>query len=38
MQGWAEACGQAGQPEAGLQALSEALALIAETDERSWEA
>jgi predicted ATPase len=34
----AEAYGQAGQPEAGLEPLAEALALVAETDERWWEA
>jgi predicted ATPase len=34
----AEAYGQAGQPEAGLEPLAEALALIAETEERWWEA
>jgi predicted ATPase len=34
----AEACGQAGQPEAGLQVLAEALTLVAETEERWWEA
>jgi predicted ATPase len=34
----AEAYGQAGQPEAGLQALAEALTQVAETDERWWEA
>jgi predicted ATPase len=34
----AEAYGQAGQPEAGLEPLAEALALVAETEERRWEA
>jgi predicted ATPase len=34
----AEAYGQAGQPEAGLQVLAEALALVAATEERWWEA
>ena len=34
----AEASGQAGQPEAGLQALAEALTLVAATEERRWEA
>jgi predicted ATPase len=34
----AEACRQAGQPEAGLQVLAEALTLVAETEERWWEA
>ena len=34
----AEACGQAGQPEAGLTTLAEALALVAATEERWWEA
>ena len=34
----AEACGQAGQPQAGLQALAEALTLVAATEERWWEA
>jgi predicted ATPase len=34
----AEVYGQAGQPEAGLQALAEALTLVAETEERWWEA
>jgi predicted ATPase/DNA-binding winged helix-turn-helix (wHTH) protein len=34
----AEAYGQAGQPEAGLQVLAEALALVGETGERWWEA
>jgi predicted ATPase len=34
----AEAYGQAGQPEAGLEILTEALVLIAETEERWWEA
>jgi predicted ATPase len=34
----AGACGQAGQPEAGLTVLAEALMLAAETDERWWEA
>jgi predicted ATPase len=34
----AEASGQAGQPEAGLLALAEALTLAATTDERWWEA
>jgi predicted ATPase len=34
----AEAYGQAGQPEAGLTVLDEALMLIATTEERWWEA
>jgi predicted ATPase/DNA-binding winged helix-turn-helix (wHTH) protein len=34
----AEAYGQAGQPEAGLQVLAEALTLVAATEERWWEA
>jgi predicted ATPase len=34
----AEACGQEGQPEAGLSVLDEALALVEATDERWWEA
>jgi predicted ATPase len=34
----AEAYGQAGQPEAGLTALTEALMLVAATEERWWEA
>jgi predicted ATPase len=34
----AEAYGQAGQPEAGLTVLAEALTLVAETEERWWEA
>jgi len=34
----AEASGQAGQPEAGLTTLAEALALAAATEERWWEA
>jgi predicted ATPase len=34
----AEAYGQAGQPEAGLTVLAEALMLVAETEERWWEA
>jgi predicted ATPase/DNA-binding winged helix-turn-helix (wHTH) protein len=34
----AEAYGQAGQLQAGLQALAEALTQVAETDERWWEA
>jgi predicted ATPase len=34
----AEAFGQATQPEAGLQVLAEALALVATTEERWWEA
>jgi predicted ATPase len=34
----AEAFGQARQPEAGLQVLAEALTLVAETEERWWEA
>ena len=34
----AEAYGQAGQPEAGLQVLTEALTLVAATEERWWEA
>jgi predicted ATPase len=34
----AEAYGQAGQPEAGLQVLDEALTLVAATEERWWEA
>lgn len=34
----AEAYGQAGQPEAGLQVLMEALTLVATTKERWWEA
>ncbi|MGH8068183.1 MAG: hypothetical protein ACRERE_23715 [Candidatus Entotheonellia bacterium] len=34
----AEACGQAGQPEAGLTALGEASTLVATTGERWWAA
>jgi predicted ATPase len=34
----AEALGQAAQPEAGLKALTEALTLVATTEERWWEA
>jgi predicted ATPase len=34
----AEAYGQAGQPEAGLQALAEALTRVEATEERWWEA
>jgi predicted ATPase len=34
----AEAYGQAGQPEVGLQTLVEALTMVAETEERWWEA
>jgi predicted ATPase len=34
----AEAYGQAGQPEAGLTVLAEALTLVAATEERWWEA
>jgi predicted ATPase len=34
----AEAYGQAGQPEVGLQVLAEALALVGATEERWWEA
>ena len=34
----AEAYGQAGQPEAGLSALDEALTLMEATEERWWEA
>jgi predicted ATPase/DNA-binding winged helix-turn-helix (wHTH) protein len=34
----AEAYGQAGQPEAGLTVLAEAVTLVAETEERWWEA
>jgi predicted ATPase len=34
----AEAYGQAGQPEAGLSALDEALTLVEATEERWWEA
>jgi predicted ATPase len=34
----AEVSGQAGQPEAGLQALAEARTLMATTEERWWEA
>ena len=34
----AEASGQAGQPEAGLQVLAEASTLVATTAERWWEA
>jgi predicted ATPase len=34
----AEAYGKAGQVEAGLQTLAEALALVAQTEERSYEA
>ncbi len=34
----AEANGQAGQPEVGLQALAEALTLVTATEERWWEA
>ena len=33
-----EAYGQAGQPEAGLTALAEAVTLVAATEERWWEA
>jgi len=33
----AEASGQAGQPEAGLTVLAEALTLVAATEERWWE-
>jgi predicted ATPase len=33
----AEASGQAGEPEIGLQALAEALTLVATTEERWWE-
>jgi predicted ATPase len=35
---WAEAYGQAGQPEAGLALLEEARTLVATTEERWWEA
>jgi predicted ATPase len=34
----AEAYGQAGQPEAGVTVLTEAVALVAATEERWWEA
>jgi predicted ATPase len=34
----AEACGQVGQPEAGLRAVTEALTLVATTEVRWWEA
>jgi DNA-binding winged helix-turn-helix (wHTH) protein/predicted ATPase len=34
----ADACGRAGRPEAGLEALDEAFATAAETGERSYEA
>jgi predicted ATPase len=34
----AEAYGQAGQPEAGLSVLNEALTLVEATEERWWEA
>jgi predicted ATPase len=34
----AEACGQAGQPEAGLRAVADALARVATTGVRWWEA
>jgi predicted ATPase len=34
----AEAYGHAGAPEAGLQVMAEALTLVAETEERWWEA
>jgi len=34
----AEASGQAGQPEAGLSALAEAVTLVEATEERWWEA
>jgi predicted ATPase len=34
----AEACGQAGHPEAGLTAMTEASTLMAVTGERWWEA
>jgi predicted ATPase len=34
----AEAYGQTGQPEAGLQVLAEALTLVAAREERGWEA
>jgi predicted ATPase len=34
----AEASGQAGQPEAGLEVLAEAVTLVAATEERWWEA
>jgi len=34
----AEAYGQAGQPEAGLPCLAEAVTLVAATEERWWEA
>jgi predicted ATPase len=34
----AEACGQVGQPEVGLQAVAEALTLVATTEVRWWEA
>jgi adenylate cyclase len=34
----AEACGQVGQPEAGLQVVAEALMLVATTGVRWWEA
>jgi DNA-binding winged helix-turn-helix (wHTH) protein/predicted ATPase len=35
---WAEAYGQAGQPEAGLRAVNEALRLVETTEVRWWEA
>jgi predicted ATPase len=34
----AEACGQVGQPAAGLRAVEEALTLVATTEVRWWEA
>jgi hypothetical protein len=34
----AEAYGRAGQPQAGLQVLAEAVTLIATTEMRWWEA
>jgi predicted ATPase len=34
----AEACGQVGQPEAGLRAVAEALTRVATTEVRWWEA
>ncbi|ETW97682.1 MAG: hypothetical protein ETSY1_21685 [Candidatus Entotheonella factor] len=34
----AEACGEAGDPKDGLAAVAEALGLVAESDERWWEA
>jgi predicted ATPase len=34
----ADACGTAGRPEEGLEAIEEALAAVAETDDRAYEA